>query len=106
MTMATPKRKTDEMTAPVVAPDEAFGNVIIASRDAAVVTQQTLQNDKLAREAHFDREIARLVAKWDAEKASLDTQIAQQGRILAGCDAALEAIQSGASNVVPLHAAE
>src|SRR5690606_36184792 len=43
MTMATPKRKTDEMTAPVVAPDEAFGNQIIASRDAAVVTQQTLQ---------------------------------------------------------------
>lgn len=80
------------VTEPVVAADIAFGNQITATRDAAVVAQQTLQNDRIAREEYYDREIKRLNAARDAELNSLDIQIGQQGNILAGCDAALDTL--------------
>lgn len=96
--MTTKRTPPTPATAPVVAPDHAFGNMITSSRDAAVVAQQALQNDRVTREEYYDREIKRLNAARDAELKSIDVQIAQQGNILNGCDAALQALTG--SNVV------
>lgn len=97
-------RKTTEVTAPAVPADEAFGNVIIARRDAAVVEVQALQSQLAARNGQFERDLARLEAEYKADQKSLSEQIGKQDRILASADAALEALK--ASNVVPLKAAE
>lgn len=87
------------VTEPVVAADIAFGNQITASRDAAVIAQQALQNDRIAREEYYDREIKRLNSARDAELNSLDIQIGQQGNILAGCDAALDTLTPRAATL-------
>lgn len=100
MTTKKPAPAPEPVTEPAVPADVAFGNVITAARDAAVVAHQALQNDKITREEFYDREAARLEAARKAELASLDAQLAQQTRIQAGCDAALEAL--AASNVVKI----
>lgn len=100
----TAKPKTAEVTAPVIPADVAFGNAITSMRDAADAEQGRLQNERNGREAFFDREIARMVAEWDAERTSLDRQIAAQGAVLDGCDAALESLKPAGSNVVAIAA--
>lgn len=101
--MAT--RKTVEVTAPVIPADEAFGNVITATRDAAVVEAQKLESQRAARQGQYDRDRARLDAAWNADAASLEKQIGHQLNIQEGCDAALGALKAAAaSNVVALAA--
>jgi hypothetical protein len=98
----TARKAPAPVTEPVVAPDHAFGNLITSARDAAVIAQQALQNDRIGREEYYDRELQRLTAARDTELKSIDNQIAQQGNILNGCDAALQALTGG--NVVALKA--
>ena len=100
MTTAKKRAAPQPVTEPAVPSDVAFGNVITAARDAAVVAHQALQNDKITREEFYDREAARLKAARTKEIGSLEEQLAQQARIQAGCDAALEALKG--TNVVQL----
>lgn len=95
----TTKPKT--VTEPVIAADEAFGNVLIATRDTAVVDEQALQGQRTARMGQNERDLARLSAAFNADMASLDQQIATQINVQAAADAALASLK-GASNVVPL----
>lgn len=90
---------------PALPPDEAFGNVITARRDTAVVDMQALQSQMAARNGQYERDLARLEAEWKRDADSLTVQIAMQDNIIHAADAALEALQKGASNVVPLKAA-
>lgn len=100
----TPKPKL-AVVQPALPPDEAFGNVITARRDTAVVDMQALQSQMAARNGQYERDLARLEAEWKRDADSLTVQIAMQGNIIHAADAALEALQKGASNVVPLKVA-
>lgn len=100
----TTKAKTVEVTAPAIPADEAFGNAILSMRDAADAHQSRLQNERINAEAQFNREMERITAAWDAERTSLDRQIAQQGRILDAADAALSSLKGERSNVVAMAA--
>lgn len=101
----TARRKVQpvEVTAPALPADEAFGNVIIARRDTAVVEMQALQSQLAARNGQYERDLARLEAEWATDAASLSEQIGRQGNIIHAADAAVEALHKG--NVVPLKAA-
>jgi len=101
----TTKAKTTEVTAPVIPADEAFGNSIMSMRDAADAQGSRLQNALVNCEATYNRELSRVNAAYQAERASLESQIAQHNRILDGCDAALEALKAAPSNIVPLKSA-
>lgn len=90
-------------SAPAIPADEAFGADLIERRDAAFLKAQALRNDYAANEAYFDREAIRLENRRRKELGALSAQIAQQERVLAGADAALEAISG---NVVQMRAAE
>ena len=94
-------RKTT--SAPVIPADEAYGTDLIERRDAAFLKAQALRNDYATHEAYFDREAIRLENRRRKELGALSAQIAQQDRVLAGADAALEAISG---NVVQMRAAE
>lgn len=96
--------KTTEVTAPVVPADEAFGNVITAKRDSAVVEMQALQSQLAARNGQHERDLARLEAEWAADAASLTEQISRQRNILDAADAALESLKGKPSNVVAMAA--
>lgn len=87
---------------PVIPADEAFGTDLIERRDAAFLKAQALRNDYATHEAYFDREAIRLETRRRKELGALSAQIAQQERVLAGADAALEAISG---NVVQMRAA-
>ncbi len=104
--MTVRKPKPVEVTAPALAADQAFGNVVTARRDTAVVEMQALQSNLAARNGQYERDLARLEAEWLTDAASLSEQIGGQGNIIHAADAAIEALKSGASNVVPLKAAE
>lgn len=98
-------RKPVTVTEPAVPADEAFGNVIIAKRDTAVVEMQALQSQLAARNGQYERDLARLNAEHDTDVKSLAEQIGRQGRIIGAADAALESLKAEASNVVPLKSA-
>lgn len=98
------RTKTAEVTTPVIPADEAFGNVIIAKRDTAVVEMQALQSQLAARNGQYERDLARLEAEWTQDAASLAEQIGRQGKILAAADAALESLKGNSSNVVAMAA--
>jgi hypothetical protein len=104
--MTTPRKtKTPPpVTAPAVPADEAFGNVIIANRDTAIVEVQALQSQLAARNGQYERDLARLKAEHDADVKSLADQIGRQERIIAASDAAIEALHG--DNVVPLRNGE
>lgn len=99
-----PPRKPKEVTAPAVPADEAFGNVIIANRDTAIVEVQALQSQLAARNGQYERDLARLKAEHDTDVKSLADQIGRQERIIAASDAAIGALHG--DNVVPLRAGE
>ena len=99
-----PPRKPKEVTAPAVPADEAFGNVIIANRDTAIVEVQALQSQLAARNGQYERDLARLKAEHDTDVKSLADQIGRQERIIAASDAAIEALHG--DNVVPLRTGE
>lgn len=99
--MTNPRpRKTKEVTAPAVPADEAFGNVITANRDTAVVEAQALRSQLVARDGQYERDLARLKAAYDTDARSLNEQIERQERIITASDAAIEALHG--DNVVPL----
>src|SRR5690554_2387582 len=100
----TARKKTAEVVAPALAADEAFGNVINARRDTAIVEMQALQSQLAARNGQYERDLARLEAEWKKDADSLATQIGHQGRILDAADAALESLKASPSNVVPMAA--
>lgn len=97
-------RKQIAVTEPALAADEAFGNVVTARRDTAVVEMQALQSHLAARNGQYERDLARLEAEWLQDAASLSQQIGHQGNVIHAADAALEALKAG-SNVVPLKSA-
>lgn len=100
------KSKPAEVTAPVIPADEAFGNAIISLRDAADAEGSRLHNALVNCEAVYDRELTRVNAAYQAERASLQSQIAQHDRILNAADMALESLKGTPANVVSLKAAE
>lgn len=102
---AEPATVPTPATAPVLAPDDVWGNLVTSTRDSAVVAEQAARNDKATREQFYERELQRLQAARDADMASLDMQIMQQVRIQQSCDAALGTLH-GNGNVVHLQAAE
>lgn len=102
----TIKAKAVEVTAPVIPADEAFGNSIMSMRDAADAQGSRLHNALVNCEATYNRELTRVNTAYQAERTSLEKQIEQHGRILDGCDAALDAITGTPANVVSLKAAE
>ena len=102
----TARNKPVAVSEPAVPADEAFGNVVTAKRDTAVVEMQALQSQLAARNGQFERDMARLQAEHDADAKSLADQIGRQGRIIDAADAALESLTLAASNVVPLKAAQ
>jgi hypothetical protein len=85
--------KAKEVTAPVIPADEAFGNSIMSMRDEADATGSRLHNALVNCEATYNRELTRINAAYQAERTSLEDQIARHNRILNGCDAALEALR-------------
>lgn len=93
--------KVAPVTEPAIPADEAFGNVITAKRDTAVVEEQALHSQLAARNGQFERDLARLKAEHDADVKSLAEQIGRQVRIITASDAALESLKA-ASNVVDL----
>lgn len=101
-----PRSKPTEVTAPAVPVDEAFGNVIIARLDTAVVEMQALQSQLAARNGQYERDMARLEAEYKADADSLAEQIGRQGRIMQAAEAALESLKGKPSNVVQMNAAE
>ena len=99
-------RKQITITEPALPADEAFGNVITARRDTAVVDMQALQSQLAARNGQYERDLARLEAEWKRDADSLTEQIGRQGNIISAADAAIEALTKGApTNVVPLRKA-
>ena len=100
-------RKQIEVVAPALPADEAFGNVITARRDTAVVDMQALQSHLAARNGQYERDLARLEAEWKKDADSLAEQIRQQGSIINAADAALDRLTAALapSNVVPLTSA-
>lgn len=97
-------RKNIAVTEPALPSDEAFGNVVTARRDTAVVEMQALQSHLAARNGQYERDLARLEAEWLKDAASLSEQIGRQGNIINAADACIAALTSG--NVVALKAAE
>lgn len=99
----TTRKSPVEVTQPAIPADEAFGNIIIAKRDTAVVEEQALQSQMAARNGQYERDKARLEAEWSTDMSSLAEQIGRQHRILIASDAALESLK-GQSNVVKMAA--
>lgn len=99
--MSAPKKI--EVTEPALPADEAFGNVVTARRDTAVVEMQALQSNLAARNGQYERDLARLEAEWSRDAASLADQIGRQGNIINAADACLEKLTSG--NVVAINSA-
>lgn len=81
--------KPIEVTAPAIPADTAFGNVLNAQRDTAVVEESALASQKVARIGQHERDLARLHAAFDADIASLDDQLNRQVNIIEAADAAL-----------------
>lgn len=100
----TVRKKQVEVTAPALPADEAFGNVIIARRDTAVVEMQALQSQLAARNGQYERDLARLEAEYQLDAKSLSEQIGRQRRIHDAADAALESLKADESNVVSMAA--
>lgn len=90
-------RKPKEVTAPALPADEAFGNLITAERDAAVLAEQALRQDYASQKAYFDREQQRLDDRRRKTLGALAEQISRQQRKIAGADASLEAMQARAA---------
>lgn len=95
-------RKPLVVTEPALPADEAFGNVVTARRDTAVVDMQALQSQLTARQGQYERDLARLAAEYNKDACSLTEQIGRQGNIIHAADAALDALKTG--NVVKLAA--
>ena len=100
------RTKPVEVSAPAIPADEAFGNIINAKRDAAIVQEQALASQKAARIGQHERDLARLHAAFDTDIASLDDQLNRQVNIITAADAALGALTDAhkASNVVKIAA--
>lgn len=105
--MTARKAPPETVTAPVIPANEAFGNVITAARDAAVVEAQKLESQRAARQGQYERDRARLDAEWQLDSESLDDQIGRQLMIQEACDAALPSLvePNAGANVVPLRQA-
>lgn len=95
-------RKPLVVTEPALPADEAFGNVVTARRDTAVVDMQALQSQRAARNGQYERDLARLEAEWKRDADSLAEQIGRQENIIHAADAALDALKTG--NVAKLAA--
>ena len=98
--------KPVEVVAPAIPADEAFGNIINAQRDTAVVEDQALASQRAARIGQHERDLARLHAAFDVDLASLDDQLNRQVNIITAADAALMALTEASqpSNVVKIAA--
>lgn len=100
--------KPVEVVAPAIPADAAFGNVINAARDAAVIQEQALASQRAARIGQHERDLARLHAAFDVDLASLDDQLNRQVHIINAADAALasltEAHKPAESNITRIAA--
>lgn len=105
-TKAKTAPKPEPVTAPAIPADEAFGNIVTAERDTAVVEMQALQSQLAARNGQYERDLARLEAEYNQDALSLTQQIGRQGNIIHAADFALEALKRDTpANVVPLRQA-
>lgn len=104
-TKAKTALKADPITAPAIPADEAFGNIVTAERDTAVVEMQALQSQYAARNGQYERDLARLEAEWKRDADCLTEQIGRQGNIIHAADLALEALKRDTpSNIVAMAA--
>jgi hypothetical protein len=97
---------TRKRITPSIGADEALGNDLAARKDAILEELQSVRQQRLVREARYNRDRKRLDADYAADLAAVDDLVWRLERALAGVNAANEAMAKAVSNVVKLRAAE